>query len=527
MAIVARLSICIFGIFAYAKIATSQRLVLLLVQNSVALSLYLPMVDVSLQMNEEQKDGQVIDIPQLMTEIRAKVAAELASGQSRPAPFKPMVAEQDRAGHRKAGEITRSEQLYYLNSNWRIKQSSELLSSIKSHRAGILGKIIVKLKRWILTAVWDGALKEHLEAEEQYRMRLVQLLNELALYTDDRDASNFWELVRKIDYDVAKALTRIERINDDQTGSLRAAEQNLTESFNQTLTELNHRITALQGRVERVDETTRVTASVASGLEGIVGRLTQRQVSAVDESKVSSMAGTGQAVPDFTYLMLENRFRGSEEEIRNRLGVYLSLFKNAPGRVLEIGAGRGELQLLFKESGVESYGIDIDEGMVSVAHERGANVKLADAVSHLSTLEDGSLGGVVAIQVVEHLTVPQLRDLLSACAKKVAKGGIVSFETINPRSLLALSSNYFRDPTHVSPLHPDTLSYACTLAGLKVREVKMLSPVPDEAKLKEIPTEQFMTPRWAHLMALMNTNVRQLNEMLFGYQDYAVVAEVT
>jgi O-antigen chain-terminating methyltransferase len=100
------------------------------------------------------------------------------------------------------------------------------------------------------------------------------------------------------------------------------------------------------------------------------------------------------------------------------------------------------------------------------------------------------------------------------------------FETINPQSMLALSSNYFRDPTHVWPLHPDTLSFAMTLAGLKIIEIRKLSPVPQESLLKKVPVEEYMTPRWSHAVDTLNRNVEQLNELLYGFQDYAVIAEV-
>ena len=129
------------------------------------------------------------------------------------------------------------------------------------------------------------------------------------------------------------------------------------------------------------------------------------------------------------------------------------------------------------------------------------------------------------MQVVEHLTKEQLARLFELCKSKVEKGGRVIFETINPRSLLALSSNYFRDPTHVWPLHPDTLAYAMSLAGLKIVETKFLSPVDQGSLLKPIPAGEFMTPRWAFTVETLNRNLTQLNDLLYGCQDYCIVAE--
>jgi O-antigen chain-terminating methyltransferase len=368
--------------------------------------------------------------------------------------------------------------------------------------------------------VWDCLLKDQIQSRNDFQMRLVQFLNSVSTYVDDRDGASFWELVKKIDYDVSKALNRIELIADEQTGNLRTVERSVTDSINITLRELNDRITQLQTAIEGHTGRLQTVESVSSGVERIVGRLT-RDIPEQSSAEVIPLPPT---VADQSYVMLENRYRGSEQEIAERLQIYPPLFSRDKGPVLEIGAGRGELQILFRDAQVPSYGIDLDPAMVAAAREKGTCVELAD-VSVLENAQDRSLGGVIAIQVVEHLTRQQLASLFNACARKVAVGGRIVFETINPQSMLALSSNYFRDPTHVWPLHPDTLSFAMTMAGLKVIEIRKLSPVPEGSLLKRVPVEEYMTPRWAHAVDTLNRNVDQLNDLLFGYQDYAIVAE--
>jgi O-antigen chain-terminating methyltransferase len=193
--------------------------------------------------------------------------------------------------------------------------------------------------------------------------------------------------------------------------------------------------------------------------------------------------------------------------------------------VLDIGSGRGELLRLFKAAGIESYGVDLDTVMVNVANSNGCKTMYGDGIAHLRSLEDGSLGGVVAVQVVEHLTREQLKELCELVKRKVKPGGRIAFETINPQSLLALSSNYFRDPTHVWPMHPDTLGYMATLAGLKILEVKMLSPVSPNHLLKEIPVDSSHTPAVGDAINRINENISQLNRLLYGFQDYCIVLE--
>ncbi len=92
--------------------------------------------------------------------------------------------------------------------------------------------------------------------------------------------------------------------------------------------------------------------------------------------------------------------------------------------------------------------------------------------------------------------------------------------------MLALSSNYFRDPTHVWPMHPDTLGYLATLSGLKLVETRYLSPVSPNHLLKEIPIDSSHTPAVADAVRRVNANLQQLNKLLYGNQDYCLVLEV-
>jgi O-antigen chain-terminating methyltransferase len=164
--------------------------------------------------------------------------------------------------------------------------------------------------------------------------------------------------------------------------------------------------------------------------------------------------------------------------------------------------------------------------MINRCQDKGLSVQQCDGLQYLANLGSGVLGGVVAVQVVEHLRVDQLKELIRLCAGKVRKGGIVIFETINPQSLVALSSNYFRDPTHVAPLHPDTLAYLMQLGGLANPQVSFLSPFASSENLPAIENEEFFSPRWQRVIRILNAQTAQLNKLLYGYQDYCIVAEV-
>ncbi len=325
-------------------------------------------------------------------------------------------------------------------------------------------------------------------------------------------------------------VARIEmKMSDEIRWSVGSLERSIRDTFDAELNALRAALDEVRVAVQRDHAELRTVESVARGIERILGSASTN-VGAVADSPVAQPA----AETDYSYLLLENRFRGSEEDIRARLASYVPLFKSSEiaganceavrGPVLEIGAGRGELQLLLRESGIGSYGVDFDAAMVERCRALGLDVRQENGIHHLRTLPDRSLGGVIAIQVVEHLPIAVLRELLALCSRKVETGGRIVFETINTSSVVALAHNYFRDPTHEWPLHPETMRYLVELAGAEVLEVQLRSPYPSGATLQELEVGGFMTPRWADLVATLNRNIRELNRLLFGYQDYCIVA---
>jgi len=462
------------------------------------------------------------DIRELMARIRERVRAEVEIGRDKGIQFKPHDAKFSKPETRKAGELLHSEDLRYLNANYGYSRSLDL-SRITSHRKGILGKIIVKVKVKLVSVLWDGLLRDYFESEKNFHGSLVRFLNDASKYVDARDASNFWELISKVDVDVTRALDRIERIHDEQMATLRATEKGLTETFYQSLREIRDSLSKLKAELEQQSGRLNTTESVSDGLERIVGSLSYRVKS--ESGQEDGDSGSPPVIEkDYSYLLLENRFRGDEHQIKERLSFYPEYFQGAVKPILEIGSGRGELLELFKENSIPAIGVDLDSAMVERAREKNLNAECGDGISYLESQAEQSLGGVIAIQVVEHLEQSQLRKLIELCSSRVVPGGPIIFETINPRSLMALSSNYFRDPTHVWPLHPDTLEFTMNLLGLTDCQIRFLSPVPESALLKTLEVESFMTPRWSSTVQTLNSNVNRLNELLFGYQDYCVIA---
>ncbi|MCB9029699.1 MAG: methyltransferase domain-containing protein [Deltaproteobacteria bacterium] len=468
---------------------------------------------------EKLKNQSELDVREIMSSIRERVKEHAADQTDSRLPFVPQATDFS-GSDRKAGELLHSEELRYLNQHHTYSLESYRPDKITSHRK-FLGKFIVKLKRKMLSFLWENLLKDYFQAEKEFQSNLVKYLNDSSKYIDSRDAFIFWDLIKKVDTDVNRALERIERINDEQTGTLVSTERRVINSVNHALEQLTKLDTEYRATAAQVE----TLESVSRGLERILSKVTRPsdQVSLPSNSEKKEQTSSD---IDYTYLMLENRYRGSEQSIKDRMSVYLPYFKNCNASVVEIGPGRGELQTLFVENQIPSYGVEMDQAMVEACKEKGLDVRLGDGIEHIVSAEEDSLGGVIACQVIEHLTQDQLVNLAKACLRAVKPGGKIIFETINTESMVALARNYFRDPTHVFPLHPETMRFFLELCGLKVLEVKKLSPYSDEAVLQELPVEEYMTPRWAYAIETLNRNIRRLNELLYGYQDYCIVAEV-
>jgi O-antigen chain-terminating methyltransferase len=230
-------------------------------------------------------------------------------------------------------------------------------------------------------------------------------------------------------------------------------------------------------------------------------------------------AAAGRAAEASRYLAFENRFRGSREEIRARLVDYALLFHGlAP--VVDLGCGRGEFLDLLHDQGVAARGVEANAAVVRECRERGLEVVEGDLLTFLAGEGSGSLGGVFAAQVAEHLPPAVLLEMLKEAHRVLRPGGLLVLETVNPRSLMGFLEVYNRDLTHERPLHPETLSFLAAAQGFSEVRVELRSPVDPSSRLQAIPVQGL--PEGA--ATLLNENLERLNDLLYGPLEYALIA---
>ena len=235
----------------------------------------------------------------------------------------------------------------------------------------------------------------------------------------------------------------------------------------------------------------------------------------------SSVAAAPVSLDSYKYVGFEDQFRGSQDDIGERVAAYVPLFEGASD-VLDVGCGRGEFLALLKANGISARGIDLNDEMAAVCRERGLDAAAGDALSYLLAQPDGSLGGLFAAQVVEHLEPDYLMRLLETAYHKLRPGSKIVLETINAACWYAFFSSYIRDITHVRPLHPETLQYLVSASGFQKVTVRYTAPFPEQSKLQTVAAS---LDRPESIEVVFNENVGKLNDLLFTYLDYAAVGE--
>ncbi|MEA5097700.1 MAG: class I SAM-dependent methyltransferase [Burkholderiaceae bacterium] len=214
---------------------------------------------------------------------------------------------------------------------------------------------------------------------------------------------------------------------------------------------------------------------------------------------------------DTFYVEFEEKFRGTRDDIRERLKVYLPylahLRQNNEATAIDIGCGRGEWLELLRDNGIRARGIDLNSAMVDACRDRGLEAECADAIAWLQKQPEGSLAVITGFQIIEHLPFTTLIALFDAALYALRDDGLIIFETPNPENLMVGACNFYYDPTHQHPIVPTVAEFIARQRGFARAEILRLHPYPDHFQLS----------------ADSEVN-RRVNQALYGPQDYAVLA---
>lgn len=252
----------------------------------------------------------------------------------------------------------------------------------------------------------------------------------------------------------------------------------------------------------------------------------QCATSASAHSAMTKMAGTG-----IDYFMFNDemskawtRIGGIVPDAPNIVDDSINIFAGC-GRVLDLGCGRGYFMERLTLSGIDVYGIDINDAFIDHCKNKGLDVVKVDAIGHLRSIKDGSLGGIFSSHLVEHLNYDTIKELLTLCYKKLQPGGYLVILTPNILNIMVSSNLFYMDPTHISHIHPEVLKFLLRSCGFVEVEDRFYQPVPDSMKLKKVEITEAMTAELRSHFERFNNNVDILNNILFSNRDYAVICK--
>ena len=170
---------------------------------------------------------------------------------------------------------------------------------------------------------------------------------------------------------------------------------------------------------------------------------------------------------DALYAALEDRFRGTREDVKERSSFYLQFIKESEAAVLDVGCGRGEWLELMRENGIKALGVDMNRVLIEQCRERGLEVVEEDVLVYLRNLPDKSLGAVTGFHIIEHISLDQLLSLIDEVMRVLMPGGVAIFETPNPDNVLVGSNYFYFDPTHRHPLPSQLMHFLFETRGFQ------------------------------------------------------------
>ena len=215
------------------------------------------------------------------------------------------------------------------------------------------------------------------------------------------------------------------------------------------------------------------------------------------------------------YFDFENTFRGPRAAIKESQKDYVKYFEGRD-HVADIGCGRGEFLELLKEAGIDAVGVDLNDQFLDYCKDLGLHVVKEDALAYVGS--QSRLGGVFASQLIEHLDTDKMIAFCRLVYQKLDEGAYFILETPNPSSLAIFTHAFYIDPSHNKPVHPLTVKYILERAGFRKIDVIYTPGSRLPMSMPELEGEGI------HNLEAFNEGIRKLNDVLYGSQDYAVIA---
>ena len=428
-----------------------------------------------------------INVEEIMERIRENIRRRQGAGELPPDPDS-VIASTSKNFHAGKSDDAIQRDLSYIKSNWDIRNNSYYISSHRPY----LGKILIKgrqlvnneVRRYIDPVIWKQSKfnEEVAQLIIQSQKKSIEIENTLAQIKNDsiQKEKNFKQIIVRLEERNTKISQQCEQIRLE-----------IPNNYNRTI---NLKYKICQVLDDRLSDNREV---VKEDIKGLLSELDleienkMRLINTLDKHFQSHLKYAGKIdtqspeKSQLNYFTFEEHFRGSRKSIKERQCRYLPFFEHC-SNVLDIGCGRGEFLELLKEHDIGGFGIDKNKDMVEYCVSKGLDAKRTDALEYLNTLEDTVLDGIFSDQVIEHLHPDYLIRLLHFAYQKLKSGSHIVLGTVNILNHRGLA-NFFVDPTHISPIHPEYLKYCLEDTGF--HDIQIIYRTYDEREIEKNPAD--------------------------------------
>jgi 2-polyprenyl-3-methyl-5-hydroxy-6-metoxy-1,4-benzoquinol methylase len=200
------------------------------------------------------------------------------------------------------------------------------------------------------------------------------------------------------------------------------------------------------------------------------------------ERRILDQKPTASTHYDAEYFTGEWRDAGNNYSLDVRRGIEgknPALIKDTfqPVKALDLGCGPGALMHLLWELGVDVEGIDFAESSKRLATPETRDRIAIGTVTDTSLKPDNCAVLVICREVIEHLTVFEVKKAVANMVRMTSKFIYVTTRYHpNPGDLLDFNQKDDLDPTHITLLNKDLLRLMFVLEGCRSRpdlEAKM------------------------------------------------------
>lgn len=172
----------------------------------------------------------------------------------------------------------------------------------------------------------------------------------------------------------------------------------------------------------------------------------------------------------------------------------------------DLGCGRGEFLKVAQDMGYMVNGIDGNREAIKLCKNAGYEVYCGDILKQMAKIPTASAYLVTSFHVIEHCPSQYFLEVFREAFRILGRGGVFVVETPSLYSLWASARQFYLDPTHDKPVHPELIKFMAEDVGF--RNIEML---------------EFDKAEGPEIVALEGVkDIEPLSKWLYGPMDIAL-----